>query len=115
MKTTVVHVNSPEWAQAVKEGRALYIGRAVPRRGFKASKWGNLYRVGDPDCKTPQDAVNLFRTQMHNRLKNFPWCWEDLPTLRGKVLGCWCKQKGDEPCHGDVLAELVNREASEHV
>lgn len=28
--------------------------------------------------------------------------------LRGKVLGCWCKVKGDEPCHGDVLLKIAN-------
>lgn len=31
-----------------------------------------------------------------------------IPTLKGKVLGCWCKP---EACHGDVLAELANAEA----
>ena len=29
----------------------------------------------------------------------------DLHELDGKILGCWCKPK---PCHGDVIAELVN-------
>jgi hypothetical protein len=28
-----------------------------------------------------------------------------LPTLKGKVLGCWCAPLA---CHGDVLAELAN-------
>lgn len=38
MTTRVVHVNSPEWAKAVKDGTAVYIGRAVPRRRMKGSK-----------------------------------------------------------------------------
>lgn len=29
--------------------------------------------------------------------------------LRGRDLACWCPL--DEPCHGDVLLELANREA----
>lgn len=29
-----------------------------------------------------------------------------LPELKGKVLGCFCKPKA---CHGDVLADLVNK------
>ena len=35
---------------------------------------------------------------------------KDLHELRGKVLGCWCKDigGGGKSCHGDVLAELVN-------
>lgn len=34
----------------------------------------------------------------------------DLHELKGKTLGCWCKDvdgKG-KSCHGDILAELVN-------
>jgi hypothetical protein len=34
----------------------------------------------------------------------------DLHELKGKTLGCWCKDvdgKG-KSCHGDVLVELVN-------
>jgi hypothetical protein len=28
--------------------------------------------------------------------------------LKGKDLGCWCKNKGDEYCHGDLLLKLAN-------
>jgi hypothetical protein len=35
------------------------------------------------------------------------WILEHLYTLRGKVLGCWCSPKA---CHGDVLAELANKD-----
>jgi hypothetical protein len=31
----------------------------------------------------------------------------DIPTLKGKVLGCWCYPRA---CHGDVLAELADKE-----
>ena len=30
---------------------------------------------------------------------------DNIPTLKGKVLGCWCAPLA---CHGDVLAELAN-------
>lgn len=35
---------------------------------------------------------------------------DDLHELKGKTLGCWCKNdKGSgKSCHGDVLVELVN-------
>lgn len=32
----------------------------------------------------------------------------DLTDIRGKDLACWCKE-GD-PCHGDVLIEIANKE-----
>ena len=31
-----------------------------------------------------------------------------MPTLRGKVLGCWCHP---EECHGHVIADIVNQES----
>jgi hypothetical protein len=31
--------------------------------------------------------------------------------LRGKVLGCWCNPF---PCHGDVIAEIIDSEEDEH-
>lgn len=36
------------------------------------------------------------------------WIVANLPTLRGKVLGCWC---APQSCHGDVLAALANAAA----
>jgi hypothetical protein len=34
----------------------------------------------------------------------------DLHELKGKTLGCWCKDENGKgkSCHGDVLVELVN-------
>lgn len=32
-----------------------------------------------------------------------------IPELEGKVLGCWCKKKPTDVCHGDVLVELVEK------
>ncbi len=34
-----------------------------------------------------------------------------IPSLKGKVLGCWCAPLA---CHGDVLAELANAEPHRH-
>jgi hypothetical protein len=35
---------------------------------------------------------------------------KDLHELKGKTLGCWCKDENGKgkSCHGDVLVELVN-------
>jgi hypothetical protein len=34
----------------------------------------------------------------------------DLHELKGKTLGCWCKDENGKgkSCHGDILVELVN-------
>lgn len=39
-----------------------------------------------------------------NKYSNF-WVRENLHTLKGKILGCWC---APQLCHGHVLAELAN-------
>lgn len=76
----------------------IYIGRNmvfyVP--GSVKSKWANPFNVkkyGRDKC------LELYREHILNSdLKN------QLPELKGKVLGCWCCP---DPCHGDILVELL--------
>jgi hypothetical protein len=92
VKTTVVHVNN-------QFGYDVYIGRAVPRAGFQASKWRNPFRVkAGVDRSAAVDAYRLWFSSQKDLLAA-------LPELRGKVLGCWCKPAA---CHGDVLAEFAD-------
>jgi hypothetical protein len=117
--TRVVHVRSAEWA-ATPESERVYIGRAMPRQGFAASKWGNpfkvlpahpymptggLYQVG----RTAAEAVRLYES--HLRIS--PELLRDLHELRGRVLGCWCRdaKHPNAPCHGDVLARFADATA----
>jgi len=82
MKTRVVHCK--------KEKYDVYIGRP--------SKWGNPFKIGEHgDRKT---VIEKYRLWILSNKKLF----NDLDELDGKVLGCWCKP---EPCHGDVLVELL--------
>jgi hypothetical protein len=81
--TTVVHCKKSKYD--------VYIGRP--------SKWGNPFEIGiDGDRAT---VIEKYREYILNK----PELLKCLPELKNKVLGCWCKPK---PCHGDVLAELVN-------
>lgn len=85
---------------------AVYVGRG--------SKWGNPYYVG-PGL-TPQGAAWRYRDCLFGDL---PWpASRPMPTLdeirselRGKNLACWCPE--NQPCHGDVLLELANKENTE--
>lgn len=70
----------------------VYIGRP--------SVWGNPFSIS-PDC-TRDEAVAKFR----DLLNKSPQLQSLLPTLKGKVLVCWCKPQA---CHGDIIAECVNR------
>lgn len=69
----------------------VYVGRP--------SIWGNPYIIG-PDG-TREEVIQKYRLYIQTR----PDLLSQIPTLRGKVLGCHCAPK---PCHGDVLAHLAN-------
>ena len=64
-----------------------------------SSKDGTLarYRVGS----TPE-AIQRYEEWIESQ----PQLIEELKTLKGKILGCWCKPK---PCHGDVLVKLIQK------
>lgn len=102
----VVHVRDMEVGRGQLAPGAVYIGRAVPRRGYRASKWANPYRLSQ---YMAEECLRLFRAHVLET----PSLRAALPELVGKRLACWCKRKGDEPCHGDVLVQLL-RELSGH-
>lgn len=96
-KTKVVHCKI--------EAFDVYIGRG------NGSIWGNPFThkdgtIAQYKCETVAEAIEKYKewllTQDH--------LMQQIPSLKGKVLGCWCKTKKnpDAPCHGDVLAELAD-------
>lgn len=69
----------------------VYIGRP--------SKWGNPFRE-DVDG-TRAEVIVKYEAWLSSQ----PDLMAEIESLRGKVLGCWCKPKA---CHGDVIARLAN-------
>ncbi len=80
-------------------GEAVYVGRANPRRGLAGSAFGNPFTIGQDGNRA--EVIEKYRqwilgqTSLLVRLKE----------LRGKRLACWCSP---EPCHADVLLDLVD-------
>jgi hypothetical protein len=72
----------------------------------RQTAWGNPFEM--PDDGDRAVVVNKF-TRFY--LPNKNGLLEQIQTLRGKVLGCWCYP---ETCHGHVIAELVNRQVEWH-
>jgi hypothetical protein len=77
----------------------VYIGRP--------SKWGNPFTdkpvsatLAHWQCASRDEAIARYREWITMQ----PELMKSLPYLAGKNLVCWCKP---EPCHGDVLADLV--------
>lgn len=102
MTTRVVHVNSQEWKDTPEDQR-VYIGRANPRRSFKASVWKNYRKIGVNG--TRQEVIDLYACDIRNKIERGELAVDDILALKGKVLGCWCKP---EDCHGDVLAWICD-------
>lgn len=87
----------------------------------RPSMWGNPYRVGSDG--TAAECVAKFRADCVSEdiLEHVSQQWltphgDDfwdmdtwLKPLRGKNLACWCPL--DQPCHADVLLELLAHEA----
>lgn len=74
-----------------KEAYDVYIGRP--------SKWGNPFTIGKDGSRS--EVIAKYETF----LRNSPELLQDVPSLKGKVLGCWCSPR---PCHGDILVRLAN-------
>ena len=89
----------------MRETFEVYIGRGrCPRTGTR-SIWGNpfshlpntlaQFRVASRD-----EAISEYKKWLLTQ----PQLIAQLPTLRGKILSCWCAPLA---CHGQVLAELA--------
>lgn len=85
----------------------VYIGRAGQGTGY----YGNPIRRGHecPVCgavhQAPGRTIACFRVYFEYRMAHDPEFNARVLSLKGKVLGCFCKPG---PCHGDVYAEYLN-------
>lgn len=93
----------------------VYIGRP--------SMWGNPFAsvyavpIWRNDVIRVSDPVEMYKLWLQGRKykglnqKQRKQVLENVHTLRGKTLRCFCKPK---PCHGDVLAEMADRVGDDH-
>jgi len=87
----------------------IYIGRGnCPKTGI-ISKWGCPFTI-IKDRPTLAKEVVESKEEALAKYKEYvlasPELMAALDELEGKVLGCFCKP---EPCHGDVLLELLGQ------
>jgi Domain of unknown function (DUF4326) len=82
------------WAEA--ENRLVRIDRQT--------EWGNPFEM--PDDGDREEVVGKY-SKFYLPHKN--GLLLKMPSLRGKVLVCWCHP---QECHGHIIAEIVNREAA---
>jgi hypothetical protein len=83
-------------------GDAVYVGRVSPRHGLAESAFANPHRIGQDGDRA--EVVAKYRSWLLGRQELL----QRLHELRGRRLACWCSP---EPCHADVLIELVDADA----
>ena len=64
--------------------------------------WGNPYRIGEDG--TRDEVIGLYKMHLWGQIKKGTIAKEDLLSLNGKRLGCFCKPQA---CHGDVIVKAV--------
>lgn len=64
----------------------------------RTTGFGNPYYIGRDG--TREEVIEKYREYAASD----PWIQSHLHTLAGKRIACWC---APDPCHGDVLADLV--------
>jgi hypothetical protein len=105
--------NLEEW---MNDPNNVYIARRgvvfVEKNGEKYrfpkedSIWANPFKI--TGTMTREIVINMYRNYIVDKLIRREICREQLLQLKGKTLGCWCKEGGQNiPCHGDVLIELL--------
>ena len=83
-----------------KEDYDVYIGRGRCPKTKKPGEWGNPFVIKNEAGR--EESIRKYRewiVKQDNLMAK-------IPSLKNKVLGCWCKPRA---CHGDVLAELAER------
>ena len=94
--------NLRDWTE---DPNNVYIGRGKivfidgVRYPPKASIWANPFKKGSREV-----VCNQYREYLRGQIKNGDITEEDLLSLKGKNLGCWCKP---EQCHGDIIVEFL--------
>ena len=79
----------------------VYIGREFTMGGWNLPRsiWANRHKVqGD----NREAVIELYCADVLNN----PMLLQSLPSLKGKVLACWCHPNS---CHGDILIELYKQ------
>lgn len=99
--------NLEEW---ISDNNNFYIGRPgvvfVNKKRYPTSSsiFANPYKIGKDG--TREEVIVKYKEYMIGKLENDKSLVEQLISLKGKNLGCWCYP---EPCHGNVLLELIDK------
>lgn len=94
----------------VVQGCDVYIGRRQSQGGWSLqdSIWLNKFEV---KIYGRDNALRLYEEDLRKRIADYPQEWYmyfiRLVSAGWPLqLGCWCKDKPDIPCHGDIIVKI---------
>ena len=99
--------NLKEW---MDDNNNVYIARAgvvfIDKKRFPSysSNFANPYKIGKDG--TREEVIIKYREYILKKLENDNLLQNELVSLKGKNLGCWCCP---EMCHGNILLELIDK------
>lgn len=108
--TTVVKVNGRQRDKFLADPEFVYVGRKFA--GFEASIFGNPFTksmVDNPALEFARKLIIALNPVGSHVFPGFDRIVQELPSLRGKRLGCWCLDWDGESsppmsCHAVILA-----------
>jgi hypothetical protein len=89
----------------------VYIGRGKDPHTHEWGEWGNQFSRRETSMPSVtrvgsvEEAIESYRDDLWQRLRDRRLSLEKLATLQGKRLGCWC---APGPCHGEVLVAAAD-------
>ena len=103
--------NLEEWC---KDKNNVYIGRRgvvfIGKKGEKKKRYptkdsifANPFKVGKDG--TREEVIEKYNLHIKEKLEIGEISKEQMQSLQGKNLGCWC---APQACHGNVLKELLD-------
>jgi len=99
--------NLEEW---INDDKNVYIARAgvvfINKKRYPPNsyKFANPYKIGKDG--TREEVIVKYKEYIIKKLENDKSLINELLSLKGKKLGCWCYP---EICHGNILLELIDK------
>lgn len=100
------YINLKEW---MNDEINVYIGRSgvvfIDKQRYpkESSPFCNPYKIGKDGDRN--NVIKLYKKYIIEKIESSNEFKKKIISLKGKILGCWCHP---EPCHGDILLEIVN-------
>lgn len=98
METKVVNIYAEKYEQYIGRGKSGLIPINPRDYGY----FGNPFSLKDYKL---QQSLDLYTTYFYKRLEQDETFKNAILSLKGKILGCFCKPKR---CHGDIIKEWLD-------